>query len=188
MPTTCCTIQRLNLIVIGLPGSGKGTQSAKIAKHYNLEHITSGDLLREEINRKSKYSNQIEELMKTGKLFPDDLVDAVLLEHVPKQNFILDGYPRKMSQIHTFEEIDLVIYIKLTEDEAIKRILHRNQGRLDDTREAVKTRLDMFFKLTEPVIEYYSSKGILEEVNGNGSEEDVFGRIKEVIFRRFNMD
>ncbi|ELA42887.1 uncharacterized protein VICG_00202 [Vittaforma corneae ATCC 50505] len=187
MSTTCCTTQKLNLIVIGLPGCGKGTQSAKIAKHYNLKHVTSGDLLRQEVERNSKYAKQIQELMKTGKLFPDDLVNSILLEHVPKENYILDGYPRKLSQVKTFEDIDLVIYIELPEQEAVRRILHRNQGRSDDSEEAVKVRLRAFDRETEPVIEYYKSRGILEVVDGQGSEEEIFGRIQELIFKKFNI-
>lgn len=186
MATTCCTTQKLNLIVIGLPGCGKGTQSARIAGHYNLKHVTSGGLLRQEVERGGKYASQIQELMKTGQLFPDDLVNSILLEHVPRENYVLDGYPRKLSQVDTFGDIDLVICIELPEEEAIRRILHRNQGRSDDSREAVRVRLRAFKKETEPVVDYYRSKGILETVDGQGTEEEVFGRIKEAIFKKFN--
>ncbi len=186
MSTTCCTTQKLNLVIIGLPGSGKGTQSTKIAERYNLKHVTSGDLLRQEAENGGKYAKRIEELMKTGKLFPDELVESILIDHVPKENFILDGYPRKLSQVETFKDIDLVVYIELPEDEVVNRIIHRNEGRADDTKEAIKTRLSVFHKETEPVINHYKTKNILEVVDGLGTEDQVFERITNVIFKRFN--
>lgn len=187
MPTCCQTSTRLNLIVIGAPGAGKGTQSKRISEKYNLTHITSGELLREESQKETETAEKIEQLMETGKLFPDDLVKQVLLDNVPKSNFILDGYPRKLSQISTFSNIDLVLFIDLPEDVCVSRILNRNEGRSDDNEEAVKVRLRCFRKETEPVIEYYKNKGILETIDGNGTEDDVFAKICEVIFKRFNI-
>lgn len=187
MSTTCCTTQRLNLIIMGLPGSGKGTQSDKIAKRYDLKHITTGQLLREEAEKDTKTAREINRLMKTGELFPDELVNSVLTESMPRSNFLLDGYPRTLTQVDVVKDIDLVIYIDLPEEEAIRRILNRNEGRPDDNEKTVKIRLDAFNTETIPVIEYYKKKGILEIVDGMGSEESIFNRITEVIFRRFNI-
>jgi adenylate kinase len=185
---TCCeTILRLKLILIGAPGSGKGTQSKRLAERYNLKHVTSGDLLREEQEKDTKLALKIGELMQSGKLFPDELVKDVLIDNVPACNFILDGYPRKISQISTFKNIDLVIFIDLPQEECINRILHRNEGRADDNKEAASVRFNCFKKETEPVIEYYKHMGILELIDGIGSEDEVFGRITEALFKRFNI-
>lgn len=188
MSTTCCTTQRLNLIIIGRPGSGKGTQARMVALHYGIAHVTSGDLLRQEVEKNGRHAKKIQELLETGKLFPDDMVNEVLLDRVPKENFILDGYPRRLSQTKTFDNIDLVIYIDVPEDEVTNRILHRNEGRQDDTVEAIEIRLRAFKNETEPVIKYYKEKGLLTVINGLGSQDDVFARVKTVIFEKFNID
>lgn len=175
------------MIIIGLPGSGKGTQSKMIANHYGVKHITSGGLLREESEGDTQVSAEVKELMKTGCLFPDELVESVLLKNTPKENFILDGYPRTISQVNTFKEIDLVIYLSLPEEEALRRILGRQEGRSDDCRETAEVRLRIFRDETEPIIDYYRQKDILEVVDGSKKEDDVFNSIKEIIFRRFQI-
>lgn len=187
MPTESCTIQKMNIIVIGLPGSGKGTQSRKLAEHYNLKHVVSGDVLRQEAKKDTQFAKELRDLMKSGRLFPDELVNKVFLEHVPEYNYILDGYPRKLSQTSTLNDIDLVLFIEVSEDEAIRRILHRNEGRSDDNAESIRKRLQVFKEETEPVINFYKEKGVLEVVDGNGNEEEIFGKIKEIIFKRFNL-
>lgn len=183
MQTSCQP--RLNIIIIGAPGSGKGTQAKKIADHYGLTHITSGDLLRKESQRDTDESKEIKKLMSTGQLFPDSLVKKVLLAHVPKENFVLDGYPRKVSQVDTFSTIDAVIYLDLPEDVAIKRILKRKEGRVDDNEKTAKVRFSVFAKETKPVVEYYREKGILVVIDGNKSIDDVFSIIKEEMYKKF---
>lgn len=187
MSTTCCTTQRLNLIIIGMPGCGKGTQSKKLASTYNLTHITTGELLRQEAEKKTVTGKKINELLKSGKLLPDEIVNNLIKEHVSKDNFILDGYPRKLTQAEMLEDIDLVIYIVVSEQVAVKRILGRNEGRADDNEEAAKIRFKAFEEETKPVIDYYKKKGILETVDGAGMPEDVFSAIKTAIFKKFNI-
>lgn len=186
MFTCCSTVSRLNIIVIGAPGSGKGTQSKRIAEKYSLTHVTSGELLREESKKDTVLAEKIEELMETGKLFPDELVKKVLINNVPESNFVLDGYPRKLSQTSTFKDIDLVLFIDLPEEECLKRILGRNEGRADDNEEAASVRIKCFKKETEPVIDYYQNKGILETIDGSKTPDEVFELIVEAIFKRFN--
>lgn len=187
MTTCCCTRSRMNLVIIGMPGSGKGTQSKKIADCYEIKHITSGELLRNESKKSTKNAKIIKELLGTGQLLPDSIVNEVVAENKPECDFILDGYPRKISQAERLSEIDLVIFIDLPEEEAVKRILKRKDGRSDDNEEAVKIRLKEFGEQTEPVINWYKEKGILEIVDGRGTEEDVFSRIKELIFKKLNI-
>ncbi|KAM0681709.1 hypothetical protein GINT2_000223 [Glugoides intestinalis] len=187
MSTTCCTTQRLNLIIIGMPGSGKGTQSKKVAAAYNLVHITTGELLRLEAEKKTVTGKKINELLKSGKLLPDEIVNNLVKENITKDNFILDGYPRKLTQTEMLKDIDLVIYIFVSEEVAIKRILSRKEGRVDDNEEAAKRRFKAFEEETKPVIDYYKNKGILEVVEGSGTPEDVFSAVKGTIFKKFNI-
>ncbi|KAI4291460.1 adenylate kinase [Pancytospora philotis] len=186
MQTTTCTMteeqaKHLNIVIIGLPGSGKGTQSKMVADKYSLVHISSGDLLREQMEKDNALGKEIRRHMEEGILFPDELVNSVFVENVPASDYILDGYPRKLSQIDTFKNVNLVLYLTLSEDEAIERILNRNEGREDDNKDAVKVRLDAFVKKTQPVIERYREFGILHEIDASGSQEDVFDRICGVI-------
>lgn len=171
----------MNLIIIGLPGCGKGTQSELISKEYSLTHISSGDLLREEQNKGTARGQKIARFMQEGVLFPDDIVNSILLDHVPEKNFILDGYPRKLSQVEVIKNIDKVIYLTLSEDEAIRRILDRNQGRLDDNEDAIRIRLHAFREKTQPVIDYYDKHKKLIEVDASGSPEEVFLNIKKIL-------
>lgn len=188
MANTCCTMVRLNLIIAGFPGSGKGTQAKKIAKHYGLKHVSSGELLREEAEKDSSpYAQEINKLASSGKLYPDDLVKSVLLERVPSDNFILDGYPRKLSQVETFKNIDLVIFLTLSEKEAIKRISLRKEGRPDDNAKTAETRISVFLKDTKPVMDYFSKKGLLVEIDGGKTIDIVFSAIREAIYKRFQV-
>ncbi len=187
MSTTCCTTQRLNLIIIGMPGCGKGTQSKKLAATYNLAHITTGELLRQEAEKKTVTGKKINELLKSGKLLPDEIVNNLIKENISKDNFILDGYPRKITQAEMLKDIDLVIYVVVSEEVAIKRILGRKEGRVDDNEEAAKIRFKAFEEETKPVIDYYKKKDLLEIVEGSGTPEDVFGAIKATIFKKFNI-
>ncbi len=170
-----------NIIVIGLPGCGKGTQSEKLAKKYNLKHLSSGDILREERKKNTPEGKKINDLIFEGKLLPDELVNSVFLKNIPERNYILDGYPRKLSQVEFIKDVNIVIYLHLNENEAIERILERKDGRKDDNKETVRIRLEAFRKETEPVINFYKEKGIFYEVDGNGTPEDVFERIVRIV-------
>lgn len=173
----------LNIVIIGLPGCGKGTQSGMLAERYDLVHISSGDLLREQMQHDTPVGRRISEMMDKGTLLSDELVDAVFIENVPSQNYILDGYPRKLSQVDTFPSVNLVLYLVLPEDEAIRRILHRGESRVDDNEDTVRIRLNDFRAKTKPVIDFYagSARGIFHEVSALGSPEEVFERIEAII-------
>ncbi|KAI5148218.1 adenylate kinase [Enteropsectra breve] len=172
---------KLNLIIMGLPGCGKGTQSARISEKYGIKHISSGDMLREEMESNGPYSDEIRELMESGKLFPDELLNKIFVKNVPVCNFLLDGYPRKLTQVETFKDISMVIFLTLSEDEAVQRILRRNEGREDDNEEAVKIRLKDFDSKTQPVIEYFTEKHLLKKIDASGSPDEVFAEICRAI-------
>ena len=171
----------LNMVILGYPGCGKGTQSKLLAEVYNLKHISSGDLLRLEIEKNTGRAKKLKEYMESGTLFPDELVNEIVLECVPEENFILDGYPRKLSQTETIDNVNFALYIDLKEEEAIERILNRKDGRVDDNREVVRVRLQTFREKTQPVIDHYRSMGSLHEVDGSGTPEEVFRRVKECV-------
>ncbi|KAI5168559.1 adenylate kinase [Pancytospora epiphaga] len=186
MQTATCTMtetreQNLNIVIMGLPGCGKGTQSQMIADKYSLTHISSGDMLRAEMKKDTKTARDIKRHMEDGTLFSDELVNSVMVDNVPEKNFILDGYPRKISQVNTFPNINLVIFLTLNEDEAVRRIMGRNQGRKDDTEDAIKVRLATFREKTKPVIDYYVSSGMLREIDAGGSPDEVFKRVVDII-------
>lgn len=173
--------RNLNIVIIGLPGCGKGTQSEILASKYSLAHISSGDLLRDEQEKNTPLGRKIAKLMEEGVLFPDNIVNSVVLENVPPSNYILDGYPRKLSQVEVIKSVNAVIYLTLPEKVAIKRILDRHQGRVDDNEEAIKIRLEAFREETKPVIKYYSDKGLLVEIDASGTPEEVFERIETAL-------
>lgn len=176
---------KMNIVMIGLPGSGKGTQAIKLANKYGLKHITSGELLREEATKDTETGDKIRQLMKTGELFPDNLVNKILKDNVPKENYILDGYPRKISQVHTFDDIDLVIYIVIPDEVAVERILNRDEGRVDDNKEAAKKRIKCFHSETEKVLEYYADARKLVTVDGNQDIESVFNCVVDEINKKY---
>lgn len=187
--TTTTTMQETakspNVIIIGLPGCGKGTQSSMISEKYGLTHVSTGKLLREEGEKDTRLGTRIREHISGGELLPDELVNAVLLENLPNSGYILDGYPRKLSQTSMFENnISLVLYMTLREAEAIKRILGRRDGREDDNEEAVRIRLEAFRKETKPVIDFYKEKGLLYEIDASGTPEEVFKRVEEAFDKK----
>jgi adenylate kinase len=194
----------MKLVIIGIQGSGKGTQSKLISEHYKLKHISTGDLIREEIKKGNqeinKYSNQ-------GLLVPDEIVNKLLEKHLPKDNFLLDGYPRNLEQAKLLEKfgVDKVIFLKLSTSEVISRLANRFYCKIckeayglnnmpktlgtcnlcggnlyqrdDDKIGAIKARIEVFKKETLPLLDYYKDKGII--INANQSVEKVFSEIKE---------
>lgn len=186
MQTTTCTMtqveeKHLNIVFMGMPGSGKGTQAAKLADKYSLVHISSGDLLRKEMEEDTPFGKEIRRHMEEGILFPDELVNSVLLGKVPSCDYILDGYPRKLSQVEVIKSVNLVLYLALSEKETVARVLNRNEDREDDTEDAIMVRIAAFKKKTQPVIDYYKERGILHEVDGSGTPGEVFERVQKVI-------
>ena len=120
----------MKLLIFGIQGSGKGTQSKLIAEEFRLKHISTGDLFREEIDKNSKEGKEISSYINKGNLVPDELTNKVLQKNLPKDNFILDGYPRNLFQAEFLEKInkpDKVLYIELSENEVIRRLSLRYQ-------------------------------------------------------------
>jgi adenylate kinase len=185
-----------NLILFGPPGSGKGTQSEKIVEKFGLIHLSTGNLLRQEIAEKTPLGMEAKNIMDKGQLVPDEVVvgmiDSCLEKHADAQGFLFDGFPRTIAQAEALDKLlDLkktsitkVIALNVTEDELVKRLVKRGEtsGRSDDTDEAIiRKRFSVYRSETEPVAEHYKALGRFEKIEGEGSVDDIFARLSSVI-------
>lgn len=185
-----------NLILFGPPGSGKGTQSEKIVDRFDLIHLSTGNLLRQEIHDKTPLGLEAKNFMDKGQLVPDEVVigmiDSCLEKHPQAKGFLFDGFPRTIAQAEALDKllslkktaICKVLALEVTEDELVKRLLKRGEtsGRSDDTNEAViRKRFHVYKNETEPVAEYYQNQNKLERVLGEGSVDDIFHKLSGCI-------
>lgn len=186
----------MNLVIFGGPGSGKGTQSAKLIDNYGLYHISTGELLREHIKQKTDIGKTANEYISRGQLIPDDLMISIIKEVLDKEaknkkGVILDGFPRTIPQAEALEEffrsrgsdLHAVLGLEVPDEELTSRLLKRAQesGRTDDNPETIKKRLDVYHTQTHPLREHYLSKGKYVPINGLGRVEDIFNEIKDRI-------
>lgn len=187
----------LNIVLFGPPGSGKGTQSEKIIEKYGLKHISTGDLLREEVSGQTELGLQAKAIMDKGELVSDAIVIGMiknkLEEHKDGPGFIFDGFPRTVDQARELrkaltdydERVCVMISLEVERDELVKRLLLRGQqtGRSDDNLETINNRIDVYEKQTKPVTYYYQKMRKHASVDGTGSIDKIFDRIVEVITR-----
>lgn len=185
----------LHLIIFGPQGSGKGTQADIIAKQYDLEHISTGAIFREEIKSESDLGKKLKALLEGGSLAPDDLTNSIIdkrLKQLIKQGkgFILDGYPRTIAQAEFIDNmgIDYVFLLNISDAEAMDRLMKRfsqadeNNKRHDDADEsAIKRRLASYHKYTKPLVDFYKEKNIFYEINGSLAIPEVTNAIIQVI-------
>ncbi|NSL89526.1 adenylate kinase [Chitinophaga sp. Mgbs1] len=187
----------VNLILFGPPGSGKGTQSAKIIDKYGLIHLSTGDLLRSEIGEKTPLGLEAKKFMDQGLLVPDEVVIGMISSkldaNLDARGFIFDGFPRTTAQAEALDKllalkktaISVVLSLEVPEDELIKRLLNRGltSGRSDDASEGVvKARIVEYHNKTAPVADHYAKFGKFKKVKGDGTEEEVF----ELLSRELN--
>jgi len=178
----------MRLVILGPPGSGKGTQSKIIAKKYNLRNISAGSVLRKEIKKKTKLGMNVKPYIEKGDLAPDSLVYKILKPHLKKGRFILDGFPRHLSQVKLIKEkINAAIYIDCKKEIILKRLQKRKkkEHRKDDEKEVIEYRWMVYKNKSLPVINYYRKKGILITIDGNSSVKTVFNNIKKKINELF---
>ena len=166
----------LRMVVIGPPGAGKDTQAGFICKRYKLKMLSVGGILREEVSKRSRIGRMIKKDMESGNLVDDKILNMILKKKLKKESRILiDGFPRDLSQAMDFGEISYALYIACNKTNIMKRLLRRAriEKRKDDNRKVINHRWRVFTEETIPVVEYYRKKGILREIDGNGSVEEV---------------
>lgn len=187
----------LNLVLFGPPGAGKGTQSQKLIEHYQLVHISTGDIFRAHIKNQTKLGQTVSQLLADGKLVPDDITIAMLEAEV-KQNpqakgFIFDGFPRTVPQAAALdaflsgknEKITAVIALDVTQEELTRRIAERRKitNRPDDDADKLTKRIDEYFTKTIQVLPYYAAQGKLDKVNGIGEIDRIFADLCRIVDR-----
>ena len=164
-----------HLLFLGAPGAGKGTQAELLSKVHSYLHLSTGELLRKEIEMKTNLGIKVKDIINKGELVSDELVLEIVRKNLDKDNkgWILDGYPRNLSQANSLNEvlmnisqpIEVVFYLDIPEDVLIKRLLIR--GRKDDNEETIRTRLNIYKKTTEPLVEYFKNLSLLEYINAD---------------------
>ena len=173
----------MRLTIIGIQGSGKGSQAKLIAKQFKLKRIAVGELARKEIRKKSIKGKILEKYINKGKLAPNRIINKLILENLPKDNFIIDGFPRDKKQLKVAKKINLdaVILLTLPKKEVYRRIKLRKklENRADDDKKALETRLKIFDKYSPKIIQYFKEK--LIKINGNQSIKKVFLDIKKAL-------
>ena len=164
-----------HLLFLGAPGAGKGTQADLLCQTYSYLHLSTGELLRKEIVMNTILGNQVKDIINRGELVSDELVLKIVKQNLNKDNkgWILDGCPRNLSQADSLNKVlieinqplDLVFYLDIPEEVLIKRLLLR--GRKDDTEDTIRTRVNIYKKTTEPLIQYFKDLSLLEYIDAN---------------------
>ncbi|XP_046676739.1 adenylate kinase isoenzyme 1 isoform X2 [Homalodisca vitripennis] len=181
---------KLVIWVLGGPGSGKGTQCDKIVAKYNFTHISTGDLLRAEVETGTERAKALNAIMKEGALVPMNVVLALLAERMiatvkTSNGFLIDGYPRELAQGQEFEKsikpCDLVLYMKASDATLVQRLLNRGKtsGRTDDNEETIQKRLKTFHAHSDPIINNYTSK--VSEIDSERDTEAIFADVVKAI-------
>jgi len=183
-------------IIFGPPGSGKGTQAAKIEEAFHLKHLSTGDILRHEVAEGTSVGKEAARIMAAGDLVPDELIVDIVRRRLPEAEagagVLLDGFPRTLRQAQALDRmladeghhVEFVVALDVPEDELVERILRRArvEGRADDTKEAIAERMHEYHKLTQAVLDHYARQDVrVEKVSGMGTPEDVFERIRRAI-------
>ncbi len=205
----------MNIVLLGAPGSGKGTQASLISEKYSLPHISTGDMFRENIREKTPLGVLAKTYIDKGQLCPDDVTEKMVAERLGREDckngFLLDGFPRTIAQAKALEEIvsvDVVLDIDVPLGKLLKRLTGRRccekcgesfhvdtlggatvcpkcggklYTRADDNEETVQSRLDVYVKQTESLVDYYRNEGVLRRVDGDKAVNEVFAEVEKVL-------
>ena len=186
------------MLIVGPPGAGKGTQASAVAEAYGIPAISTGDIFRANIEQGTDLGKQVQEVMASGGFVPDELTNSIVADRLKQDDaqggFLLDGYPRTTEQVHELDrilaesgaELDAVIQLQADTDEVVKRLTKRalEQGRVDDTEDVIRHRQDLYREQTEPVIAIYAERGVVVEVDGLGTVDDVAARVRDGLAAR----
>lgn len=185
-----------NFLIFGPPGSGKGTQSELLSEKYNLVHLSTGDMLREEIASGTSLGQRVESIMSKGELVPDEVVIEMIGSRIEANTgasgFLFDGFPRTVEQARALDEmlaqkstpVATMLVLEVEHDELVKRLLKRAEvsGRTDDMdQDIIKNRIAVYSEKTAPVASYYNNKGTFDSVPGMGDISDIFARLCKVV-------
>ena len=181
-----------HILFLGAPGAGKGTQAELLSQTNSYLHLSTGELLRKEIEMNTTLGIQVKDIMNRGELVSDELVLKIVKQNLNKDNkgWILDGYPRNLSQADSLNKVlieinqplDLVFYLDIPEEVLIKRLLLR--GRKDDTEETIRTRINVYKKTTEPLIQYFQDLSLLEYIDADRDLNTISSDIKQKMAAR----
>ena len=185
-----------NIVIFGAPGSGKGTQSDLLIEHYGLGHISTGDVLRNEIKKGTELGKTAQGFIDKGNLIPDELMISILANVYDSfgrghKGVIFDGFPRTIPQAEALKKmlfarggkVAAMLELDVPEDELMQRLIKRGKesGRADDNEETIKKRLVVYHQQTQPLIEWYKQEGLHHHINGLGTLDRIFGDIQKVI-------
>jgi adenylate kinase len=182
-------MDELNLILLGPPGAGKGTQAVRLSKDLGLPHVATGDLLRDHRARGTELGRLAAGHMAAGRLVPDKLVSAMVLDRIDGTGFVLDGFPRTLRQAVALgatlkaagRRVSAALQIDVPDDVLLERIAGRDDARDDDEPETVRHRLRVYHDLTAPLVAYYRARGLLRRVDGVRPVGDVYAQIRQSI-------
>ena len=181
----------MRLVFIGPPGAGKGTQADKMIARYRLAHLSTGDMLRAARDAKTDLGRQADQYMSAGQLVPDGIIIGLIRQRLEQRDcaggYLLDGFPRTIAQAEALDAmladkgtpLDVVLELRVPDEEIKRRLAGR--GRADDKPEVIDQRLVAYRNQTEPLLYYYGRKGLLRTIDGLGTVDDIFARVRAVL-------
>ena len=181
----------MRLIILGPPGAGKGTQASRIAEHFGIPAVSTGDIFRANIRNETDLGRQVKEILASGGYVSDEVTNAIVADRLAQDDcargFLLDGYPRTLAQVEALDgmlaghgsALDHVLELVVDDDVVVGRLLKRAEieGRSDDTEEVIRERMAIYHRETRPLSETYRERGLLVEVDGDGAVDEVTERI-----------
>lgn len=185
----------MNLLIMGAPGAGKGTQASRIAARYEVPAISTGSIFRENIANGTPLGVQVKQIMDAGQLVSDEITDAIVADRLGQEDaedgWLLDGYPRNLHQVGALDRlldasdsgIDAVISLLVDPDALVDRLLKRAEieGRSDDNETTIRARMDVYAAETQPLLDTYRERGLLVEVTGHGSVDEVTAQVLDAL-------
>jgi adenylate kinase len=181
----------MRMVFIGPPGAGKGTQAERLVRTYHMAHLSTGDMLRAARDAKTEVGQKAEKYMSSGALVPDEIIVAIIAERLKspdcEKGYLLDGFPRTIAQAEALDRmlteketpLGVVLELQVPEEELFRRLAGR--GRADDNPAVIRQRLVAYRQQTEPLLDYYRRRGLLQSIDGLGTVDEIFDRAKAVL-------